>query len=554
MAFLKNPFLCNKKLQKLLLYICILLITVRCAQITPLTGGKKDVDAPKVLESNPPNASLNFTAKEIEIRFDEYIVLKDVANQLIITPQTKELPEVEANGKKVNIKFNEALLPNTTYKLSFGNAITDLRESNILPDYQYVFSTGDVLDSMKLSGQVLNAFDKKPEANLLVGLYPTDAMDSIIYKEKPLYISKTSGTGNFNFSYLPQKPFKLVAIKDQNKNLLYDGSEESIAFLDKQAQPGDSVPVSILLFKEIPSKSFIRKTTSLEYGKAYIIYNKAQTTITDVNANELVSWSQNLQQDSLTLYYADKLDTLTAYVNYSSARQDTALIRIPSKNSVEKLKKNNAIKYSFVSNLGSTMPYYDLPRFQLNFPVEAKNINEVMISLTDLKDSAKALMPFTILKNAEPVTAFTIQAAFKEEGDYKLVLNKEAFANADGRSNDSTAYKFKTSTKDDYAQLNMKLLFPEKEKYIVMLLNDKETIINETPVEFSLTSTSEKLITYKDLLPGNYFIKVVEDANKNGRFDVGNYFSHQQPETIFINPTPIKLLAGWEIENEWMVK
>jgi hypothetical protein len=541
-------------LQKVLLYICILLLSVRCAQITPLTGGKKDVDPPKVLESSPPNASLNFTATVIELRFDEYIVLKDVANQLIITPQTKELPEVEANGKKVKIKFNEALLPNTTYKLAFGNSITDLRESNILTDYQYVFSTGNVLDSMKLTGLVINAFDKKPEAGLLVGLYPSDAADSIIYKEKPLYIAKTSGTGNFNFSYLPNKPFKLVAIKDQNKNLLYDGSEERIAFLDTPANPGDTVPVSMSLFNEVPVKSFIRKAASFEYGKAYIIYNKPQNTIMDVKAKGLVLYTQNAQKDSLTLYYANKVDTLVTYISYSSAKQDTAYIKIPSKSSVEKLQKNNAIRYSFNTNLLNTLPYYDLPRFELNFPVEAKNINETKISLTAVQDSVKINMPFTILKNAEPATAFTVQAAFKEESDYKLVFNAGAFTGNDGRTSDSVAYSFRTTTKDDYAQLNMKLFFPKKEKYIVMLLNDKEMILKETPVEFSLTSTSEKLIEYKNLLPGNYFIKVVEDTNKNGRFDVGDYFLHQQPETVFINPTPIKLLAGWEIENEWIVK
>lgn len=541
-------------MQKLLLYICILLISVRCAQITPLTGGKKDVDPPKVLESEPANASLNFTAKKIEIGFDEYIVLKDVANQLIITPQTKELPEVEASGKKVTIKFNEALLPNTTYKLAFGNSITDLRESNVLTDFQYVFSTGNVLDSMKLDGQVLNAFDKKPEAQLLVGLYSPDAVDSVIYKEKPLYITKTSATGNFNFNYLPDRPFKIVAIKDQNKNLLYDGSEERIAFPGTLVHPGDSVPVSMLLFKEIPVKSFIRKATSFEYGKAYIIYNKAQNDITGVNAKGLVSYTQNAQKDSLTLYYANKLDTLVTYISYGSAKQDTAYIKIPSKSSVEKLQKNNAIKYALASNLVNTMPYYELPRFELNFPVEAKNIHEKKISLTEIKDSVKISMPFTILKNTDPVTVFTVQAAFKEEGSYRLMLPEGSFTNDGGRTNDSIAYNFTTTTKDDYAQLNMKLFFPKKEKYIVMLLNDKEMVVKETPVEFSLTSTSEKLMEYKNLLPGNYFIKVVEDANKNGLFDTGNYFLNQQPETVFINPSPIKLLAGWEIENEWIVK
>jgi uncharacterized protein (DUF2141 family) len=107
---------------------------------------------------------------------------------------------------------------------------------------------------------------------------------------------------------------------------------------------------------------------------------------------------------------------------------------------------------------------------------------------------------------------------------------------------------------DDYAQLKMKLLFPKKENYIVRLLNDKEQLINERVVEFALTSTSEKLIEYSNLIPGIYFIRVVEDANKNGLFDMGDYFLNKQPETIFINTAPIKLLAGWEIENEWIVK
>jgi hypothetical protein len=120
--------------------------------------------------------------------------------------------------------------------------------------------------------------------------------------------------------------------------------------------------------------------------------------------------------------------------------------------------------------------------------------------------------------------------------------------------NDSVSYQFKTTALDDYAQLKMKLLFPKKENYLVRLLNDKEQLINEKVVELSLTSTSEKIIEYNNLLPGNYFIRVVEDANKNGLFDMGDYFLGTQPETIFVNSTAIKLLAGWEIENDWIVK
>ena len=165
----KKHFLCNKKLRKAFIYLFVVLISARCAQITPLTGGKKDAAQPKALSYYPENASLNFTSKQITIQFDEYIRLKDIANQFIITPQTKEMPEIQANGKTLKITFNETLIPNATYKLSFGNAIIDLHEGNAIQNFEYIFSTGNTIDSLKLSGQVLNAYDRKPVAKLLIG-------------------------------------------------------------------------------------------------------------------------------------------------------------------------------------------------------------------------------------------------------------------------------------------------------------------------------------------------------------------------------------------------
>jgi hypothetical protein len=181
-----------------------------CAQITPLTGGKKDSTPPKAIKYIPEKASVNISPKTIEITFDEFIVLKDVMNQFIITPQTKEMPDIQAIGKKLKISFSEALLPNTTYKLFFGNAIADLHESNTIPNFEYVFSTGTNIDSLKLSGNIENCFDKKASSGFLVSLYDADSNDSSIYKNKPLYITKTNTSGNFEFNYLPNKSFKIV--------------------------------------------------------------------------------------------------------------------------------------------------------------------------------------------------------------------------------------------------------------------------------------------------------------------------------------------------------
>lgn len=543
-----------KKLQKLLLYICIVLLCAQCAQITPLTGGKKDETPPKVLSYKPENASLNFNTKVIEVQFNEYIVLKDVANQFIITPQTKEMPDIQASGKKLKITFNEELLPNTTYKMAFGNSVTDLNESNVLQNFEYIFSTGSTIDSLKLSGQIINATDKKPAPQILVGLYKADANDSIIYKDKPLYISKTDGAGNFSFNYLPDSKFKIVGIKDQNKNLLYDGSEEQIAFTKELISAKDSQRVELVLFKEAPSKSFIKKSFSPEYGKAHIIYNKPQTSIKEVVAKGLVYYTLNTLKDTLTLYYKQKFDTLEAHIRYEVQKTDTLYIKIVSAVGLDRVTKNKGVKYDLKTNLSSLLPYYSNPSFELSFPIDPKKINKDKFKLIEVMDTVIKNVPFNLSIRNELTTSFVLEAELKPGTSYCLTIEKSAFTDDSERNNDSITYKFTTTAIDDYAKLNMKLFFPKKENYIIMLLNEKEQLVNESFVEFSLNSTSEKVIAYKNLVPGNYFIKIVEDVNKNRLFDMGDYFLNKQPESIFVNTTAIKLLAGWEIENEWIVK
>ncbi len=544
-----------KKLQKLLIYICIVLFSARCAQITPLTGGKKDITPPKLVSSIPENAALNFSSKTIEVQFDEYITIKDIANQFIITPQTKEIPEIQAQGKKLKITFNENLLPNTTYKLAFGNAISDLNESNTLSNFEYIFSTGSTIDSLKIQGKIISALNKSPSANILVGLYDSKSNDSIIYREKPLYISKTNQNGVFNFNYLPRASFKIVGINDQNKNLLYDGSDEQIAFTKELINTIDTNPrSSFLLFKETPSKSFIKKSFSPEYGKAYIIFNKPQLDIKKVVANGLVDYILSGLKDSLTIFFSNKFDTLETLIEYESRKTDTLYVKVLSKSSFDNQIKNNSIKYTLKPNFSNFLACYEKPTFELNFPIYKNGIVAEKIILIEKSDSVTKNLSFQILNESKWSSHFIVQADFKPETNYILTLKKGAITDSSKRMNDSVSYNFKTTVLDDYSQLKMKLLFPKKENYLVRLLNDKEQLISEKIIELSLTSTSEKIVEFNNLVPGNYFLQVVEDANKNGLFDMGNYFLGTQPETIFVNSMPIKLLAGWEIENDWIVK
>jgi hypothetical protein len=549
------PYFVSKTLKKIIVYISIVIAFTKCAQITPLTGGKKDTTAPKALLYFPENASTHFDKKYIEIVFDEYISLKNLSNEFIITPKTNENPDIQTNGKKLKITFSEPLLANTTYKLAFGNSIVDLRESNPISNFEYVFSTGSAIDSLKLFGSVLSAETKKPQPNVLVGLYSSNSNDSIVYKGKPFYTTYTNEKGIYQFTNLPSTPFKLITIRDNNKNKMYDGSDEEIGFIQKLITAADTIKNDVLLFKEHAAKQFVKKTISNEYGKVSIVYNKACkdiTTVTLLGTNQ-GSYQINTLQDSIIVYYQNCYDTLKTIINRYS-KNDTLLLKIPSRKEFEKLKKNNDLKYKITSNLSQSLPYYENINLRLNIPFSLENINKDKIRLYRLNDSLKTKQSYTITENENQFNTFQVKTNLEKETSYQLIINKDAFIDSTGRTNDSLSFKFTTTTPDDYAQLKLNMLFPHKENYIVLLLNDKNQVIKKRLISFSLASTNEKQITFNYIIPGLYFVKVIEDANKNDAFDTGSFFNRIQPETIFVNETPIKLLSGWEIENEWLVK
>ncbi len=236
----KDLNLLKKIPYSLILLSAILVLPVlfpRCANIIPPTGGPRDTIPPEVVRSEPPNYSTRFTGTEISIEFDEFIQLRNVNQQFIITPPQKERPEFRVRGRNLLIDLNTELIPNTTYTLNFGDAITDLNEGNILRNYEFVFSTGDVIDSLYYSGIVINAFDNKPAEGVVVMLYD-NLHDSIPFRQMPLYATRTGEDGRFRLNNLRADTFKVFALQDAGNNYLYDRpGEEAIAFLEDYIYP-----------------------------------------------------------------------------------------------------------------------------------------------------------------------------------------------------------------------------------------------------------------------------------------------------------------------------
>ncbi len=197
-----------------------------------MTGGYKDETPPTLLSSKPLNYSVNFNSQKIELVFDEYIALKNVNQELIISPPLPKKPDVRIKNKSIIIDLKNELRENTTYTLNFGKAIADNNEGNPLTNFEYVFSTGSYLDSLSVKGTIINAFSLQPSKEpFIIGLYD-EKEDSIPLKEIPVYVGKTNDKGHFQINNIKADTFRIFALKDLNFNLIFDLPNEEIAFVD----------------------------------------------------------------------------------------------------------------------------------------------------------------------------------------------------------------------------------------------------------------------------------------------------------------------------------
>lgn len=540
------------------LYIVLTALSIilwRCAQVMPLNGGERDTQPPKLVEAVPVNASLNFKGRIIAFKFDEFVQVKDIANQLVVTPQTKELPYVEASGKKITVKFGEDLLPNTTYRLFFGNSISDMHEANVFSNFEFVFSTGTVIDSLYILGKTTNAFNNRPEKGVTVGLYNENEEDSVIFKKKPLYFTKAAEDGSYKLSYLPKSTFKAFAFTDINKNLIYDGGEEMIGFADSKVTAGTDSVLNMNLFKEEVKKLFIKKAYSPYYGAALVIYNKEQDNIItsyykDHAANII---GENGINDTCKIYYRDVFDTLRVLINHPKRNStDTVSIPVSSKERFERIKAEKKLFLSMELSPveGTRLDYFAKPVLVFNNWMDEK-YDSIKMILQYKADSLVKTRPQLSYLGSH---SFALTNKLLPNTNYDLIIDKGTFKSTIGLENDSAKFSFKTTEPSDYGILNARLFLPRKENYIVQVLNDKDAIIAQDYIEMSLTSSAEQLIKFNNLRPGNYFLKVIEDKNQNKKWDTGNIFMKKQAETIYFNAVAIKLLADWDSETVWKVE
>src|ERR1019366_8008256 len=326
------------------LYCCIcLLLLASCAQVVAPGGGKKDRTPPKVVNYIPDSASLNFKAKSIAVIFDEYIQLKDLNNQLIISPPLNKIPDIKIKDKTLLINLDESgiLKPNTTYCFSFGNALQDINENNPKENFKYIFSTGSFIDSLTVNGKVENAFDHKTEKGILVMLYD-DFSDSVIYKKQPEYFAKTKEDGTFQINNIRDGKYKILALKDANANYKYDAETESIGFIDSLIDVSKKQNILIELFQEPQKKLFLKKHFQNSYGKIVFIFNKTADSV------KIKPINYTFNENEIILDYSTNKDTLTYWIK--NFDKDSLILQLSNGSKIldtiafKMIKKEDALK------------------------------------------------------------------------------------------------------------------------------------------------------------------------------------------------------------------
>ncbi|MCU0441682.1 MAG: Ig-like domain-containing protein [Bacteroidia bacterium] len=521
--------------QKWLLLFVILSLHVGCAQMVAPTGGIKDTTPPEVLSSKPASRSHSFEATEIAIRFDEYIQVSNIEEQLIISPPFNEKPEVIVDGKQLKIRNIPSLQPNTTYTLNFGNSISDVHEKNVLSNFSYVFSTGSQLDSLSINGNIVNGFTLKPESSYTIGLYLDSSFnDSTVYLKKPLYLTKTDASGLFQLNNLPQTRFKLFAFKDENKNLLYNSNEpfciyddsvrlsDSLAFIRLSSSEGNKYPINHIL-----------DTFSFEKGKyTFVVYKPQDLIIKPQYSDSFIQWTKAGLLGVDTLFFFHKFGISDTFqFSIKSTSIDTTIL-IKPKRAYKPAKPQLAIPK--IVQLNQPL------KIESNYPIAKINMDTSFIQLTE-----DSLLIYPEIKIDSIQKSVIIDYTWKEGKTYRLKIADSCIQDIHKQYHSKNQLTWTSPKVQDYSILTLNINIGESNyPYLVELWDDAEKEIYQTYyIQYSQQVTSEYM------LPGKYKIKIVEDLNKNKRWDSGSILKQTIPEKVAYYSDIISLKANWDLEQ-----
>ena len=523
-----------------LLFLVALLI-FSCAKRGNITGGLKDTLAPVLRESEPKNFKTNFTGNEIKLSFDEYIKLKDINKQLIVSPPMNTAPVITptSSSKFISIKIKDTLLPNTTYSLNFGQSIQDNNEGNVYPQFKYVFSTGSTIDSLSISGTIEDALESKSDNFVTVMLYEINEKytDSIVYKEKPRYVTNTlDSASTFKIENIKAGKYQLIALKDKNNNFIYNPGKDKIAFHKEPIVIGPKNDNYILqLFQEKPNfKSF--KPSQVSGNRAILAYegdaNKLKISLKNGSETLKTIVTQFPDRDTVQIWFPIvKTDSLEAIVtNGKYAKKHYFNLKNQKKDSLSfSAKPTGILNFRQNFELTSSIPLTKFDKSKMSLV----NSDSVAIDFTADYDDFNQKLAFKWKK--EP------------EEKYRITLLPGALTDFYERTNDTLQFKLATQVTSDYGNLLMRLENVKSYPIIVQLTDAKGKVIDSEYLE------KDPIAAFNLIQPGTFIVRIIYDTNGNKKWDAGNFLEKTQSEEVIYFPKIIDVRANWDVDQPFIL-
>ena len=514
----------RKKISIIIMVLWVVSIT-HCAKRGTPSGGVKDSIPPVLVSANPSLNKVNFDAEKVVLVFDEYIQLKDITNQLIVSPPIEKntykiLPEGTVS-KKVEIRFEEAPRDNTTFTFNFGEAIEDYNENNPLPFFNYTFSTGDYLDSLSLTGTVKDAYALDSLSQISVHLYPIDSTytDSTIYLKKPLYVGNTLDSIYFNLQNLAPGKYEFIAIKDEGKNYLFDQFVDLIGFFEAPIElPQDSLKFPVL-FKE---------ETNFKWGRPrYVNDHHLEFGYFGDVTNKKIVFEEAFEQNGKGFFTQDREKDTLHYWFQPQKELDSIVLALEEKDSMRPvvIKPFKPVLDSLMLSLSpknlNILHFLDTLKIESTLPITA--VNDEFIQIFDIDTVA---VPFTSSIDPNKDKVYLIIKKVQND-NYRIQLLPNSITDFLGATNDTIIHTVRTQAVEDYGTLFLTVERKEDTiPYFFELIDKNNKVIRR------ISQNEENSYQLNYLIPKDYQIRFVKDRNGNGRWDTGNYLEKRQPEEV----------------------
>ena len=559
------------------------IVSRSCANTqTPPSGGPKDTIPPVLLKVTPENESTNFPTSggKIVLTFNEYTVVKN-ASDIYMSPPTRRRPTVKVKGKSVEVTLNDSLQANTTYTLDFGNALADNNEGNLFPRYVYSFSTGDEIDSLYMTGRLVDCEKLLPVKGALVALY-TGEGDSICMFENPVAAAKTDDWGFFVVRNIKPVGYRIFAFNDKDGDSRYTIGTDKIAFYDSLYVPTkvirDSVyelrsfnmkdtsacnariaDIELRMFQDYSTRQYILSKGRINPKMGYIRFAAANAQI---NSFRILG----IDDTQIVTQFSPNKDSMNFWINESGVLPDSLMINlnymktdslsrlVPTNETVIVAMTKEAIAESMTdeakekaladtvftlnSVFDNTTVEQEGIRYNFEAPIVTQNIDGIVFTSTNPRNQTDTSV-FTLKVDENNICSFVIQLDedYQQGYKYELLIPENIFTDVYGRKNKSDKITFSLPNEDNFSTITLNFSNVQA-RYIIELVNREKT---KTFRKFIIDKDESLYFPY--VKSGTYSLRITEDRNGNGVFDSGDMFGKRQPEKV----TVYKLADGSEV-------